>query len=85
MKRGKAGVFRVPDSPPSGSAKDVYSPVVVFFCCIFDTSLFFSPNYISQLNKYLKSKSKIKCNPLLVESSHFKVANTFQAIFLGFA
>ena len=85
MKSGKGGVFWVPDSSPLGSAKDFYSPVVVFFCCIFDTSLFFSPNYISQLNKCLKSKSKIKWNPLLVESSHFKVANTFQAKFLGFA
>ena len=82
---GESGSFRVPDSPPSGSAKDVYPPVVVFFCCIFDTSLFFSPNYIFQFNKWLKSKSKIKWNPLLVESSHFKVANTFQAIFLDFA
>ena len=43
MKRGESGSFRVPDSPPSGSAKDVYPPVVVFFCCIFDTSLFFHP------------------------------------------
>ena len=55
---------------------------ILLICCIFDTSFFFSPNYKSQLNKCLKSKSKIKWNPLLVEPSHFKVANTFQAIFL---
>ena len=84
MKMGKAGVFRAPDSPPSGSAKDVYSLVVVFFWSVASLihPFFFSPNYKSQLNKCLKSKSKIKWNPLLVEPSHFKVANTFQAIFL---